>query len=40
MQEYILLDNIIFESSTSESSSSDSDDNELLNIVIRTTNKK
>jgi len=40
MQEYILLDNIIFESSTSESSSSDSDDNELLNIKINNNNNK
>jgi len=34
MEQYILLDNIIFESSTS-ASSSDSDDNEkLLNIIV------
>lgn len=33
MEEYILLDKIIFESSTS-ASSSDSDTEELLNIII------
>lgn len=33
MEEYILLDNIIFESSTN-ASSSDSDNEELLNIII------
>jgi len=40
MQEYILLDNIIFESSTSESSLSDNNDNELLNIEINNNNNE
>lgn len=34
MSEYILLDNIIFESSTSGSSSDSDDDEELFNIII------
>jgi len=34
MEQYILLDNIIFESSTSASSSDSDDNEELLNIIV------
>lgn len=34
MEKYILLDNILFESSTSASSSDSDDNEELLNIII------
>lgn len=40
MERYILLENIIFESSTSDSSSSSNDNEELLSIMINNNKRK